>query len=84
VEAVGGQLDGAYVVSDVVVVGGLDQQVAEDAVELELGSDDLLVAVEESILNTRDTAADAGRARGQGETLRPSMSESFTWHTTRR
>jgi hypothetical protein len=49
-----------------------------------LGSDDLLVAVEESILNTRDTAADAGRARGQGETLRPSMSESFTWHTTRR
>jgi len=65
------------------VVGGLDQQVAADAVDLELGSGDLLVAAEGSILNTRDTAADAGRARGQGETS-PSMSESFSWHTTRR
>lgn len=36
----------AYVVSDVVVVGGLDQQV-QDAVDLELGSGDLFVAVED-------------------------------------
>jgi hypothetical protein len=32
----------------------------EDAVDLELGSGDLLVAVEGSILNIRDTAADPG------------------------
>jgi hypothetical protein len=37
------------------VVGGLHQQVGEDAVDLSLGSGDLLVAVDWSILNTRAT-----------------------------